>query len=233
MRYCIFSDVHGNLSNLLDFFSCTSELGVDEYICLGDLCNYYPDNKAVIELVISKDIKCILGNHDEFYTKPESLPVERKQAYNFQEELLTSDYHVNYLRSLPRSISVSGDSQVLFCHGSPHDLTNEYLYPDSDLTRFKELKYDYVFCGHTHRQFVRNSGNIIFCNVGSVGMPRDNGSLFGFAIFDEGNQEIQLYRKTIDIDEIVTKYAGKVPDEVIRLLDRREKLEFKYTLIND
>lgn len=54
-------------------------MNIDKYICLGDLCNYYPDNEKVINLINSKNIICLLGNHDELYISDKLLSDEKKQ----------------------------------------------------------------------------------------------------------------------------------------------------------
>jgi predicted phosphodiesterase len=232
MKYCIFSDVHGNIINLQALFSCTQGLGIDKYICLGDLCNYFTDNKEVIELLKEREVQCILGNHDEMYLNPDDIPVNKKKAYNFDFSLVKSKFHIDFIRGLPRSLVIEKNgSKVLFCHGSPNNLTNGYIYPDSDIKIYIGNGYDFIFCGHTHRQFISQADSPFICNVGSVGMPRDNGLLFGFAVFDFSILRIQLYRKKTNSSEILRRYSGKVKKDVLELMERNEKIKPHYILI--
>lgn len=85
--------------------------------------------------------------------------------------------------------------------------------------------------GHTHRQFLTEHHNKVFCNVGSIGLPRDNGSLMGFAVIDTNNFEIKLFRKMIDYRAVIVAYEKQAPADVIKLLDRKESINFNYTLI--
>jgi putative phosphoesterase len=232
LRLAIFSDVHGNYINLVSFFRVTESLNIDQYVCLGDLCNYYPDNKKVIELIEQKKVTCLLGNHDEFYTKDTLLSPVRKLAYNFDDSLKDSDIHVSYLKTLPDYYRITiGELSILFCHGSPHNYTNGYVYPDTDLNSFSNISDHFIFMGHTHRQFLRNSKGKVFCNVGSIGQPRDNGALLGFAIFDTTDLSIMLYRKKADVEQLKLNYQRITPDEVMAMLEREEPINFKYTLI--
>lgn len=232
MKIAVFSDIHGNYINLLSFYESASKLNIDTYICLGDLCNYYPDNLKVIDLIKEKNTLCLLGNHDEFYISGKELSQEKKTAYNFDGKLLQSENHISYLKSLPLKYELTTKkASILFCHASPVDLLYSYIYPDSDLSIYENIPYDIVFIGHTHRQFIRKHKNKIFCNVGSIGLPRDNGSLLGFAIIDTEDLNITLYRKKIDIETIKSAYNTLTTDVVIEMLDRKEIINYSYTQI--
>jgi predicted phosphodiesterase len=234
LKIAVFSDVHGNYLNLISFFNSTEKLNIDKYICLGDLCNYYSDNESVINLIKEKDILCLLGNHDEFYIVNGLLSEERKKKYNFDPTLINKRECIDYLKSLPRKYETSiRNRSIIFCHASPTDLLYSYIYPDTDLDQFKDLPYNFVFIGHTHRQFLKSVGNVTICNVGSIGLPRDNGSLMSFAVLDTEMMDINLYRNEIDVEKIKETYIGKVNGDVIELLSRKEVLEFKYTLVNE
>lgn len=212
-------------------YSAASELGVDKYLCLGDLCNYYTDNDKVVDFIIEKKIQCLLGNHDEFYAYGHHLNEQKLKAYNFDEKFADLQEYQTFLRSLPRAIVDEGIKRILFCHGSPLNLTSGYVYPDTDLAPFSDCEFDIVFFGHTHRQFLKTYCGKVFCNVGSVGMPRDNGLLFGFAIYDSITSEISLYRKVAERDRLIERYRDLVPMEVIDLLDRNEIINFPYILL--
>jgi predicted phosphodiesterase len=212
-------------------YNSTRDLNIDKYICLGDLCNYYSDNKEVIDFFIEKEIECVLGNHDRLYITEHQLSTDRMRAYNYDFELERSSRHIAFLKNLPEKIILGENSKILLCHGSPNDFTNEYIYPDTDLAKFANCDFDVIFSGHTHRQFLRSFGSKVFCNVGSVGLPRDNGLLLGFVIFDSELDSISLYRKAVDRDVLINKYNNHVPSEVLTMLSREEPINFPYTLL--
>jgi len=233
LKIAVFSDVHGNYLNLLSFYESSLEMRIDKYICLGDLCDYYPDNKKVIDFVKEKKITCVLGNHDEFYLPGKTLSQEKKNAYNFDENLLESKSTLDFLNNLPLKFELKVNNKfVLFCHASPNDFLNTYVYPDTDLKTYETIPYDIVFMGHTHRQFLRQEKNKIFCNVGSIGLPRDNGTLMGFAVLDTDTMDVLLYRKKIDIKKVVKTYGSFINEKLIELMNRTETLNYPYTLLN-
>jgi putative phosphoesterase len=229
MRIAIFSDVHGNYLNLLSFFESIESLHVDQCICLGDLCDYYPDSAKVIDLMREKQIFCLLGNHDELYISDNTLNEGKKEAYNFDEVLQKDVNRLQYLKTLPLSHEMKvGNKTLFFCHASPKDLLYTYIFPNTDLNIYNHVPYDYIFMGHTHRAFLKTHQNKVFCNVGSVGLPRDNGALLSFAILDTDDMSIQLYRKEIAINQVKMQYQSSTPDQVIGMLDRQEILNHQY-----
>ncbi len=232
MKVAVFSDIHGNAINLLRFYEVTEKLSIEKYICLGDICNYYPDCISVISLLKDSNAICLMGNHDVMYLKNNELNDYKKAAYNFNEKLCKNGLFIDYIKGLSETYQLNiQNKSILFCHASPADPLNEYVFPDSDFKKFDNEKFDIVFMGHTHRQFLKKVNGKTYCNVGSIGQPRDQGDLFGFAILDTETLEIVLYRVESNVLKIRQNYEQNTPKEVIALLDRKEKLNFNYTLI--
>ena len=232
MRIAVFSDIHGNAINLEHFFDVAEKLGIDEFVCLGDLCNYYPDGEKVVSMLKDNGCICLLGNHDQMYLDSSELSEGKKIAFNFNQELMNNELFMNYLKRLPNThqLLMQG-KKIFFCHGSPLDPLEEYVYPDSDLERFDALNLDVVFMGHTHRQFLKKIKNKIYCNVGSIGQPRDKGNMFGFVVFDTEKWEVFLYRVISNVDRITNQYKNKTSKEVLQLLNKNEEINFEYTLL--
>lgn len=232
MRIAVFSDVHGNYLNLLSFYQSAIKLNIDKFICLGDLCNYFPDSSKVIDFIRNNEIHCLLGNHDEFYAFSLPLSKTKKLEYNFDDKLFKNKEQIAFLRGLPRSYEIIEKGKSLFfCHASPTDFLHGYIYPDADLTLYNNIKNDIVFIGHTHRQFLKKNLNTIFCNVGSIGLPRDYGTLMGFAVIDTSDFSIELYRKEINTNAVKNIYGGLVNKDVLELLERKETINYVYKLI--
>ena len=123
-------------------------------------------------------------------------------------------------------ISEIGQFKIMFCHGSPNDFTGGYLYEDSDLNEFSP-EADFVFVGNTHRPFIRKHGNKTYVNVGSCGLPRDNGILGSAGIFDPitGNTKILRF----DIEKETKLAISGVPyvhSDVIEVISRRSNSVF-------
>jgi hypothetical protein len=68
-------------------------------------------------------------------------------------------------------------------HGGWADPIDEYLKPNEEY--FSYILGNAFVSGHNHIQFLEQYGNgKIYCNPGSVGMPRDNDPRAAFAVYD-------------------------------------------------
>ena len=98
------------------------------------------------------------------------------------------------IASWPISVQKEINGQrLLFLHGSPDDPTYGYVYPDTDLTAFTPDS-DWVFMGNTHHPFIREEEGTYYVNIGSCGLPRDDGRYGSVALFDTVAQTAQIFR---------------------------------------
>jgi diadenosine tetraphosphatase ApaH/serine/threonine PP2A family protein phosphatase len=136
---------------------------------------------------------------------------------------LLSPEQTAFVASWPRFLEYDYPcGRVFFVHGSPTDYQNGYVYPDSDLTEF-DGAYDFVFMGHTHRAFVREHGARIFVNVGSCGLPRDDGRYASAALFDPYTGRTTLVRLELSFFDAVSFFARlDVHHSVAELFNRRQ-----------
>jgi len=108
------------------------------------------------------------------------------------DEVLRKEYLKKYGDSLERLLGEQGNTVLTWLdncrdsfvdpahrfvcfHGSPWDLLEGYVYPDTLLDRFLEEKADIFFLGHTHYPMVRKIGDKLIINPGSLGQPRQGG----------------------------------------------------------
>jgi len=116
----VVGDVHGcfyTLKKLLEKLPLDAEV-----IFVGDLCDRGLNTKEVIELVMQKNYRCILGNHDDYMISHIQECMDNKELcvrwkiedYMGGEQTLQSyenDYevmlkHVSWLEKMPRYIEV-------------------------------------------------------------------------------------------------------------------------------
>ncbi|WP_263356173.1 metallophosphoesterase family protein [Acidicapsa ligni] len=64
-RIAVFSDVHGNLPALEAVLKAIDSSHPDVILCLGDLVDFAPWPNEVIEVIRSRNIGTLMGNHDE------------------------------------------------------------------------------------------------------------------------------------------------------------------------
>lgn len=214
MKYLVFSDIHGNAFAFREFLNDIKKLQFDRVICLGDFVGYYYDSDEIIRYCKDNQIECVLGNHDDYFLK--MLDGELKQeflvsryghSYSRAKEAV-SKQSIEFLRSLQPSLTLSDESgdKLFFCHGSPVDLINGRVYPDTDLAQFEPLvaEYSYVVFGNTHHKMVRKYKDTLYLNPGSLGQQRDgrgcsymlidtkNGVDFKIVSYDIGALESQI-----------------------------------------
>lgn len=220
----ILSDAHGNIAAFQAAIAHLRTLGAKSFYYLGDAVGYIPSLDVVDELMsMRKEVKCIRGNHEELLFQDDISP-RREAIYQFKplkERLSTNQ--INFIKSWPTHLQeVIDDINVLFVHGSPRDYTNEYVYPDTDLKQFNTCS-SFVFMGHTHLPFLKNSNGTTFVNVGSCGLPRDDGRYGSFATFDPSTRNVKLYRYAIDkfMSKLSSYNLEEINPSVLKVFKRR------------
>ena len=70
--------------------------------------------------------------------------------------------------------------------------------------------------GHTHRPFVRERNSKLVMNVGSCGMPRDQGDAPSFAVYDTASHTAEILRIRIDPWSVLRSFDGAPISEQAR-----------------
>jgi putative phosphoesterase len=220
----ILSDAHGNIAAFRSAISHLRRLGVNNFYFLGDALGYIPSIEVVEELFnMGKEVRCILGNH-ELMVLNQLTNSNREPIYQHQSarSKLTVE-QITFLKSWPTHLrGTYFGSNILFIHGGPNDYTNEYLYPDSDLSHYN-VSEDFVFMGHSHYPFIKKVNATTFVNVGSCGLPRDDGRFGSCAIFNAATRAVSIYRYNIDnaATEIPKHVRNQLHSSVLQLFERR------------
>src|SRR6476660_446409 len=72
-RIALVSDIHGNLHALERVLDDARLAGVDAVACLGDVSTLGPRPREVLDVIAEHASWHLLGNHDEYMSKPELL----------------------------------------------------------------------------------------------------------------------------------------------------------------
>lgn len=230
MRYGIISDLHSNIEATSKVLEKIDQLSIDKLICLGDLVGYYFNPNEIVELMIKRDVKCIMGNHDvvacgnvdPIYFNPSATA-----AILWTRDQLT-EKKIEFIKNLPDFDEI--DDAFRIVHGSVAD-RDEYLLFRQEIEKSFEImeneedKPRIAFFGHTHRRIYYEYKNsdlfqgremelklekdtFYLINPGSVGQPRDSDPRASFCVFDTDESMVEFYRVEYDIDGT----AGKVRD---------------------
>jgi len=224
MKLAFLSDAHCNSVGLAACLEHIAAFGVDDTFFLGDAVGYLSDPAVVLQTLRRSGAQCQQGNHEAMLLGELPLDAERDAHYRLsvQRERLDEAAR-NELAAWPlmRELRVSG-VRMLLSHGSPAPSIVERTHEDTAWDPGGDCPYDVVLVGHTHRPFVRRYDEVQLVNVGSCGLPRDQGNLASFVIYDCVRRDAEIYRVPFDVERALNLHGDGISAEVRAVFDRRE-----------
>ncbi len=226
MKIAFISDIHGNVYALKAVLEDIEKRGIlsSNIYSLGDLVGYGTRPNEVINLIKSKNIVSVMGNHDmsaafnDINDTKKVLDAPLKWTIN---EL--SDDSKNYLRNLPKSLSIRVcDKSILLNHGSPTSIT-DYVF-EHDLEKQENLthviKEDIIVFGHTHLQYHKTVNEKLFINAGSVGRPKDDDNRACYAILNLNDElKVEFVRIPYDFETLAKEIENTdLPDSYAQVI---------------
>lgn len=189
----VIGDIHGCVKTLKELYSKLD----GEIYSVGDLVDKGPDSSGVLDFVIKKKIKCVLGNHDIFFIEHGKKFLNGEdiintvwyskfggnRTINSYDSLDKMEEHIKFLSTLPIYYKVN---DILITHGFGLPYKN-------DLKNIKAL---------TCNRLKRYQGNI--------------NELDGFNVFGhDAFKEVCKHKKYIGIDTgcvygKTDKFGGKL-----------------------
>jgi predicted phosphodiesterase len=221
----LLSDAHGNVEAFRAGLGALTHSGAAEFFFLGDAVGYIPGD-AVVDELRSSSICAIRGNHETMLLADQPL-AERDRVYKLAATArVMKPENRSFIETWPAQLRIAAPcGELLLVHGSPADVTFGYVYEDSDLSAFGVPDGITVFMANTHRPFIRKLGEALFINIGSCGLPRDNGVLGAACLFDTDTRAARIIR--FDIHDAVSLALARHPsiaEEVRAVFDRRESV---------
>ena len=154
-KYAILSDIHSNLEALTVVLAKCRELGIEEYISLGDVVGYNANPSECLELVRSlKLIARVKGNHDDYASSgnldESGFNPNAKKAVLWTREHLTEEER-EWLKSAPYDsrLPAAGATLVHATLDTPQNwgyIIDAFHAEDNFLYQRTCL----CFCGHSH-----------------------------------------------------------------------------------
>lgn len=232
MRYLLISDIHANQVAFETVLSHAQRQQWDKVLFLGDIVGYYTAPEAVTTMLRNLEPEiALMGNHDALLLSlADEKEISLSREDGIVTSILTR--HLTELSPENRAFIRSFEMHVVrdaweAVHGAlrtPWEYMATLPQAQHNLTY---LQKDLCFFGHTHVPIVyacvqaahgemwrtvplkgeRTVYRIpprarVFFNPGSVGQPRDGIPLASYAIFDEDNQVIELFRVPFDIFKV-------------------------------
>jgi predicted phosphodiesterase len=219
VRYAVLSDIHANLPALEAALAAVGRLGVDAYLCLGDVVGYGAWPNECCDLIGRLDCLRVRGNHDEAALSPgkeQWFTAGARACILWTREQLSPRSRA-FLVSLGPALAV-GDLSI--CHGSIPDPDFYTSTPQEALYSLGAMATTLGFLGHTHyaEWYALEPGAALplraslplggvctlepglryLVNPGSVGQPRDGNSMPSFAVYDADAATVEIIRFEYD-----------------------------------
>lgn len=205
MKLAVFSDIHGNYQALEAILKDIESKNIDETIFLGDAVALGPNSNECVKLLLDKNVKYILGNHEHYLIKTCSIDPdmeEEKIEHHLWVNGTIDKSSIEKLNKLKNSYQLTINNKIFtFIH---FFLEETKKYPFKHLSVFKNNEYleimnsfnsDYTFYGHHHDGRYDKVNDKEFYGIGSSGCSKDDNTYY--YLIDTDN---------LKIDKIIIKY---------------------------
>lgn len=221
LKLALLGDVHGNAAALDAVLGAATEMGAEHLLVTGDLVGYYFSPAKVLESLEPWSRHVVRGNHENMLTAslttPESLvSIGHRYGSGIKVALeQLSKKQLEALCSLPHPFAIDIDGcRILLCHGAPWDI-DQYIYPDStveQLQRCAEPGFDFIVMGNTHYPMLKQLGDALIINPGSVGQPRNRQPGAHWALLDTASRRIEFKVQEYDMTALVQECRLRHPE---------------------
>ena len=220
-KIAIFSDIHGNIEALSSIIDDIKKENIKEIICLGDVIGIGPKPKECLDIIIENNINMVLGNHELYSLKGTDIADNMSEGeikhHKWVKKQITKEQR-QYLENCNLTIEkeINGKN-ILFEHFLIDPIIKEE-YPFYNLSIIKDesineivnkIKYDLVFIGHEHNNFIIN--NKLY-DIGSSGCRKDNKTryvILDIETFNIKTKIIEYDRKNFEKDLLEKDYPDR------------------------
>jgi putative phosphoesterase len=170
-RLGLIADIHADLEGLHKALALLDRLEADRIICSGDLVERGYDGDAVIDLIRSRSISSIKGNHEYIILHKHRSMQETGKPDGLGYREMRPDC-MEFIKALPDNLRLEIEGvRLIMGHGTPWDDFTAVL-PDSRPGLFQKIaqksEADVVVLGHTHQPLYAQIGPVLILNPGSI-----------------------------------------------------------------
>jgi predicted phosphodiesterase len=216
VRLGVIADVHANLPALEAAVAALERIGVDRYVCLGDIVGYGPFPDACVRLITQLGAATVAGNHDLIATGrlPGAVISElAASTLRWTAEVL-DERSRDYLGALPLVLAV--EPKVVIAHGS---LADPSVYvrragdAERELGRLRETHpgAELLLLGHTHESLAHRAGGatMLFLRPGEVRLNAGIRHLLNPGSVGQSRQWSRAARALwVDLDEGIARFLA-------------------------
>ena len=166
MKIGLFSDVHGHINELHKTLALLESHKVDHMLCAGDLVDKGLYSDEVVDLMRTRAIPCVQGNHDA------------KVQFGYMHHQTLKDSSFVYLTTLPTTLTFEwAGLSIYLCHANPWEDSSIYVYPTCPPSLLqmvaRAVDADVMILGHTHHPMCITVEGKVMINPGSIYGNRD------------------------------------------------------------
>lgn len=190
MKFCIVSDVHGNIKALEHLIEYIEKENINIILNLGDILGGEYPEEVFFRIINDKRFINVKGNHEEikwdYYNKKFQQEIN-KECKEIPLKRVVTIMNKRFLMVHSREVS-NKDIPLIYNGSTIEEFLDDY-----------QEDVDYVLVGHTHLPLMINYyGNKTIINPGSLGLSYDNNA--SFCVCDINESEIDFTFKKIKIE---------------------------------
>lgn len=209
-RIGVIADAHANLPATVAALDALVDAGCTTIVHAGDAIGIGPHPAEVIELLLDRRVRCVMGNHDAWFAfgLPEPRPAwmsEGEVEHQRWTHRQLSDAHRAAARRWPYELAVEvGDATATLVHyaRTPSGGFAHLRRPTAeDFDRlYADLAGGVVVFGHDHRPYDLSFGGRRFLNPGSLGC-HDRPEARALVLAPAGAGNVEVSRLAIPYDD--------------------------------
>lgn len=220
-RLAVLSDIHSNLPALEAVLDDLKQFTVDQIIVAGDVVNWGPFSRQVMERLDDLHPAIIRGNNELYLTDwqtsraPEHWKIFTLPPYTIRQ---LGDHWMNVISSWPDTLSLRfrDASAIRVVHGSPRSAFELILptSPNEDIEAILTgVQENTIITAHSHLALDRQVKDWHILNAGSVGNPLDGDMSASYMLLESHGERWQATQRRVAFD-------------TQRLLDEFERTNF-------
>jgi putative phosphoesterase len=226
MRILVFADVHANWEALLSLQR--AETKPDAILFAGDAVGYGPDPAHCAQWLLAHATRAVRGNHDQALANgqlagaPAELEDAARETLDYARQIVSQADRAR-LGEWPASASIAlGGARFYLAHGTPADplagQLNPATCPEAVLRGlFDDVQADVIVLGHTHLPALRQFGDRLIVNPGSLGQPRYGAPDATYAVWEDGHLQIRHLHYDHDAPAGRLRLAALSPEVIDQL----------------
>lgn len=216
-KIALMSDIHGNYHAFRACFDDAIRQGAEGFLFLGDYVSDLAEPERTMDLLYEIQAAyptiCLAGNRERYMLEREAGDTSFVPGSGSGSLLFTFQHlrqrDLDFFRDLKTSDTIALNGiPVEMAHAA---MDNDRFYFDSTDGNagkiFPNMKHDYLFTGHSHRQFALQEAGRTILNPGSVGLPHDGSPLAQYALLEASQGAISWQLRQVEYDQKAVIHA--------------------------